>query len=101
MLHHVTISDRPRTWHEKLPYMLWAYRETPHETIGISPYQLVFGKVARGPLSALRDSWLKTEKDQTLPKLDKTGLEYLEILKQNLQIARDIASKYSDKNQSR
>src|SRR5206468_4125330 len=39
MLHHlVTASNRPRDWDRKLDYVMWAYRETEHKTIKISPY---------------------------------------------------------------
>jgi len=57
MLHHVVNSDKPRDWDKKLSYLLWAYRYLPNATTGYSPYQLVYGKVGRGPLSVLKDVW--------------------------------------------
>ena len=98
MIHHVIISDKPRSWSEKLPYMLWAYREVPHSTTGLSPYQLVYGKVARGPLGVLRDVW--TDNIDQRPCSNRTATEYLENLKSNLEIAREFARDYADKAQS-
>ncbi|GBM44267.1 hypothetical protein AVEN_23324-1 [Araneus ventricosus] len=40
-----------------LPYLLFAYREVPHSTTGLSPYQLVYGRLPRGPLALMRDFW--------------------------------------------
>ena len=98
MLHHyITSSDKKRDWHEKLPYMLWAYREMPHSTVGLSPYQLVFGKVARGPLSVLRDSWIGESGRK--PPLNRSSSEYLETLKHNLKFGHDIALKVAEKAQ--
>jgi len=28
-----------------------------NETTGFSPYQIVYGKVGRGPLEVMRDTW--------------------------------------------
>jgi len=58
MLHHVMVSDEPRDWDRKLPYLLWAYRELSNATTGLSPYQLVYGRVDRdGTLSVMKDTW--------------------------------------------
>ena len=57
MIHHLVLSDSPRDWDKKLEFLLWAYREVPNETTGMSPYQLVYGRLGRGPLAILKDSW--------------------------------------------
>ncbi|KAM7300781.1 uncharacterized protein ISCGN_016366 [Ixodes scapularis] len=56
MLHHV-IRDEAGQWDKFVPYLLWAYREVPHETTGASPFELLYGRTPTGPLSILRDSW--------------------------------------------
>ncbi len=49
-----TVHDNPRGWDKDIPFLLWAYREVPNETTGLSPYQLVHGKPGRGPLQLLK-----------------------------------------------
>eukprot|EP00253_Pinus_taeda_P023260 PITA_23260 len=39
-----TIKESRRDWFQKLPEALWAYRTTWRNTMGFSPYELVFGK---------------------------------------------------------
>ena len=39
-----TIACHKHEWATPLPKALWAYRTTWRNTIGYSPYQLVFGK---------------------------------------------------------
>ncbi|XP_015932638.1 uncharacterized protein LOC107458938 [Arachis duranensis] len=37
------IGNRPRTWHEILSQVLWAYRNSPRGSTGTSAYKLVYG----------------------------------------------------------
>ncbi|XP_055942315.1 zinc finger protein 69 homolog [Argiope bruennichi] len=60
MLHHV-ILEEPRTWHTKIPFILWAYREVPNSTTGVAPFQLLYGRKPEGPLSILRNTWVADE----------------------------------------
>ena len=46
-----------RQWHKYVPMMVWALREVPNATTGVSPYLLVFGRVPRGPLTILNEVW--------------------------------------------
>lgn len=51
------ITAHEGEWHKALPYILFAYRETPHTTTGFSPFELVFGRNPKGPLDVLRKQW--------------------------------------------
>ena len=99
MLHHVINSDQPREWDKKLPFLLWAYREIPNMTTGVSPYQLVFGKSGRGPLAVLKESW--TGEKLILDSLHKPAQEYLKVVQENLRIGLDIAQENASKNQAK
>lgn len=39
-----TMASHQRNWSNKLPKVLWAYRTTWRNTIGFSPYELMYGK---------------------------------------------------------
>ncbi|GFY34401.1 transposon Ty3-I Gag-Pol polyprotein [Trichonephila clavipes] len=56
MIHHV-IREDPRSWDRQLPFLLFAYREVPNTTTGVSPFRLLYGREARGPLAILKLSW--------------------------------------------
>jgi hypothetical protein len=84
------IQEHGREWDVHLPYLLFAYREVPHTTTGLSPYQLVYGRIPRGPLSLLKNSWTGEE---TIPTSASQSVEtYLQDLMQKLKNAHDIAS---------
>ncbi|GFV83053.1 retrovirus-related Pol polyprotein from transposon opus [Trichonephila clavipes] len=39
------IQEHGNEWDVHLPYLLFAYREIPHTLTGVSPYQLVYGRL--------------------------------------------------------
>ena len=47
----------PGNWDKQLPYVLFAYREVPHECTGFSPFEMLYGRHVRGPLAILRETW--------------------------------------------
>ena len=53
--------DNPKSWDRLLPCALFAYREVPQETTGFSPFSLVYGREARGPVSLVKELWLNTD----------------------------------------
>ena len=50
-------KDDATEWDCWLPYLIFAYREVPNESIGFSPFELLFGRHGRSPLDILRESW--------------------------------------------
>jgi len=53
-------EDFPDSWDQTLQWILFAYREVPVETLGFSPFELLYGRSVPGPFSLLKDSWLET-----------------------------------------
>lgn len=47
-------QDQATQW---LPFVLFAYRETPHSSTGFSPFELTFGREIRRPLSIVKETW--------------------------------------------
>ena len=91
-------AEHPRQWHTHLACILWALRETPNSTTGAPPWLLAFGRLPRGPLSVLRDTWTGAE-DPPL-SLGKTVIEYLKDLRQRFATAEEYASSHADLKQA-
>ena len=71
---------------ECLPYVLWVYRGTVHKTTGFAPYQMLYGRPMRMPLDQMVRYWRgKEEQGQN------TTIEFVETLKANMQVVRDLA----------
>ena len=98
MIHHA-IRSGTKEWHKLLPFILWAYRESPNATTGVSPFELIYGRPARGILTVLRETWIG---EQVFPSnLPESTTTYLKKLKENLDIAKSIAAENTRKNQQR
>ena len=50
-------QEEPTDWDRHIPYVLFAYREAPHETTGYSPFELLYGRRVRGPLQLMKENW--------------------------------------------
>jgi len=82
--------ENQKCWDEGLPYMLFAIREAPQETLGFSPFELLFGRKVRGPLKLVKEKLLNDSSDHTttvsvyLKNLQKTLAQVRQIAKDNL-----------------
>ena len=97
MLSHV-VQEHQRHWHKYVPLMVWALREVPNATTGVSPYMLVYGRVPRGPLAVLKETWAGER--ELPPGLGKPVEEYLLDLRDKLGTAAQYATDHSGKQQA-
>jgi transposase InsO family protein len=52
-------SERPADWDKYLSASLFTYRDAPQESLGFSPFELVYGHEVRGPMKILWELWTK------------------------------------------
>ena len=80
-------QEEPTDWDRHIPYVLFAYRESPHETTGYSPFELLYGRQVRGPLQLMKENW---EDDQTI---EEESLEsYIIKTRDRLEKLHELAS---------
>ena len=97
MLAHV-VQQHQRQWHKFVPFMVWALREVPNATTGVSPYKLVYGRVPRGPLAILKESWAG---EREVPSsLSQPVEEYLRDLRYKMEEASQFAADHASKAQA-
>ena len=91
-------SEKPKDWDRLIPAILFAYREVPQESMQFSPFELLYGRTVRGPMSVLRRLW--TEEDPGTEE-QRTEAEYVVDLRNRLemtcQIAKDHLKKASER----
>ena len=66
--------------------MLFAVRESVQESLGFSPFELVFGHSVRGPLKLLKENWL-SENTEGLNLLDYVS-KFRDKLKKACELAQ-------------
>jgi len=91
--------DRPGTWDLVLPYLLFALRETPSASSGISPYELVYGHKARGLISLMREQWEGHSNERE--ELGLPAAEYVRQLGERIADALKAAKESSEQVQQR
>ena len=52
-------------WDKGVPFLLFATREVPTESLGFSPNELIFGHEVRGPLMLMKEMWSSDTKPPT------------------------------------
>ena len=108
---HQTLKNMMRTycletekdWDDGVHLLLFAARESVQESLGFSPFELVFGHNVRGPLNLLKDKLLSdsgTSLDVSQYFADfRTKLsKACELAKKNLQSAQKCMKNQYDKN---
>ena len=87
--------EHHRDWDEGVHLLLFAVRESVQESLGFSPYELIFGHQVRGPLTLLKEKLLDEE--------DKPNnlLDYVLNFREKLSEAGEMAQKNLKLAQSR
>lgn len=89
-------SEQPKSWDRYLPAVLFAYREAPQASLGFSPFELLYGRTVRGPLTILREVWDREEKEEV-----KTTYQYVLDLRNRLEETCKWAREQLGKSQVR
>ena len=87
-------DGRTRDWPEGVPFVLFAIRSSVQESLGFTPFELVFGHEVRGPLEVVKDNW-----SQRKTKTDL--LTYVTQFKERLEDAVDCAKKHLGESKER
>ena len=87
--------DTEKDWDEGIHLLLFAVRESVQESLGFSPFELVFGHSIRGPLKLLKEKFLSN--DETPLNL----LQYVSDFRNRLSRACEVARSNLKKSQGK
>ncbi|XP_069180281.1 uncharacterized protein [Procambarus clarkii] len=84
ILLRIYCAEEGSSWDEALPFVLFAIRDAVVESLGFTPFQLVYGHSMRSPVGAL--------KKQLTVDRPKVGVgRYVKTFRERLSRARDLA----------
>ena len=76
-------------WDKYLPALLFAVREIPQESLGFSPFELLYGRNVRGPMQILRELWSVEETDEHARLTYQYVVDIRERLEKTCKLAQD------------
>jgi hypothetical protein len=79
--------EHEEDWDLGTPLVLFATREVPVETLGVSSFDMIYGHSVRGPLMLLKESWLEDD----VPECNM--IDYISDFKKRLHSAVECAHK--------
>jgi len=91
-------TNRPRDWDRWVPSVLFAYRELPQDTLKFSPFELVYGRTARGPMSVLRDLYIRRDIDNEIKSTYQYVVDLENRIVDSVEIAQGNYVESSDKS---
>ena len=91
-------SEQPRQWHRFMNPLLFAYRETPQEATGFSPFEVLYGRTLRGPVQILKELWTKETDVPEVKTRYQYALELIERLDDTTKIAQEELKRSQSKN---
>ncbi|PIK56474.1 hypothetical protein BSL78_06637 [Apostichopus japonicus] len=82
-------EERPRDWDRYIGPLLFAYREAPQDSTGFSPFELLYGRTVRGPMTILKELWTKETEVSETKSVYQYVLDLQDRLEQTCQLARE------------
>ena len=79
--------DNPTDWDRYIPVVLFAYREIPNDSLKFSPFELLYGRAVRGPLTILHELITNDDVEDNV----KTTYQYVIDLRSKLQEMSKVA----------
>lgn len=93
-------SQCPREWDLWLQVAVGAYRTAPQASIGLSPAELLYGRIPRSPVDIQFDTPLPSPMDPTsyVEQLKQRHREAKEVVEENLAAAQERQKRNFDPN---
>ena len=95
--------DTEKDWDEGIHFLLFAARESVQESLGFSPFELVFGHTVRGPLKLLKEKFLSDDNSslnllQYVSDFNNRLSKACEAARSNLKSAQNKMKFHYDEN---
>jgi hypothetical protein len=90
-------TERPKDWNRYISPLLFAYREVKQESLGFSPFELLYGRTVRGPMAILRELWSKDDVSAEVKTTYQYVFDLQNRIEQTCELAREQLSKAHDR----
>ncbi|XP_070175640.1 uncharacterized protein [Littorina saxatilis] len=91
-------QEKPKQWDRYIPALLFTYREVPQESLGFSPFELLYGRTVRGPMSVLRNLWTEEQVDEQVRTTSEYVVDLRNRIEETCKLARQNLSAAAQKH---
>ena len=85
--------EKPKDWDRFIPAALFSYREVPQESLKFSPFELLYGRQVRGPMTLLKDIWTNDKQEGDVRSTVEHVLELKDRIAETCKIAHENLGK--------
>ena len=86
------VLEFPGSWDRYIPLMEFAYNNSFQSSIGMAPYEALYGRQCRTPVC-----WTELNENKVIgPDIVKDMEEKVKLIRQRLQVAIDRQKSYAD-----
>ena len=82
-------AEKPKDWHRYLGPLMFAVRNTPQDSTGFTPFELLYGHKVRTPMTLLKRIWTDEDEDPEV----KTLYQYVVDLRDRGHLCQDKMAK--------
>ena len=90
-------EERPKDWDRYINPLLFAYRDTPQSTTGFAPFELLYGRSVRGPMTILSELWTGESEEGETKNTYQYVIDLQNRLETTCQLARQQIQKSKEK----
>ena len=81
------VSERPQDWSRYITPLMFAVRDTPQDSTGFTPFELLFGHRVKTPMTLLKHLWTGEKEDPEVKTADHYVLDLRERIEETCQLS--------------
>jgi transposase InsO family protein len=91
--------ERVKDWDRYLVPLLFAMRDVPQDSTGISAFELLYGRTVRGPTAILKELWTKEVEEPEPRSTYQFVIDLREKIEETCKLAQEELAKAQSRNQ--
>lgn len=93
-------AEKPQDWDRYIAPLLFAYRGVKQESLGFSPFELLYGRTVRGPMEILRELWTKENMGGEVKSTYEYVVDLRNRISETCELARTELQKAQEKQRN-
>ena len=92
-------AEKPKDWHRYLDPLMFAVRDTPQDSTGFTPFELLYGHKVRTPMTLLKRIGTDQDEDPEVKTLYQYVVDLRDRVEETCKMAKEELAKVQVRNQ--